>query len=213
MVRVATDSALHAMPPRVICLVLLNAWLKSFCLSGCWSHWPTVIAVRVLGNRELVQSLISNGDTVSLEIMRANDQLRKAKAHGKTFLGLREGPVLFRPTYKLEVGSDRYSSSNKKVRVPAWTDRILYRCNKISRHGHHRIGTDFDSPGGPNNGPDGFGDHPAEFDSEMALLTYKSLEELKQSDHRPVVAVFAGPKLAGRQDKVCWVCASNGWCL
>jgi len=122
-------------------------------------------------------------------------QLHKAKTDGDTFVGLREGPVMFRPTYKLEIGSYNYSSSNKKVRVPAWTDRILYRCNRPSAR---RLKSK--TPGAENNGI-GF-EHPPEFDEEMTLLTYKSIEELQQSDHRPVVAVFAGPALAPGRRKV-----------
>ncbi|KAK4390640.1 Type IV inositol polyphosphate 5-phosphatase 11 [Sesamum angolense] len=32
----------------------------------------------------------------------------------------------FKPTYKYDVGSSEYDTS-EKVRVPAWTDRILYK--------------------------------------------------------------------------------------
>jgi len=37
-----------------------------------------------------------------------------------------EGPLLFRPTYRYDVGTDNYDTS-EKMRIPAWTDRILYR--------------------------------------------------------------------------------------
>ena len=45
-----------------------------------------------------------------------------------------EGPLHFRPTYKFDKNSDDYDTSAKH-RVPAWTDRILYKAVR-SRHTH-----------------------------------------------------------------------------
>lgn len=46
------------------------------------------------------------------------------------FTGYSEGPLLFRPTYKYDYGSDNYDSS-EKMRIPAWTDRILFKGNAL----------------------------------------------------------------------------------
>ncbi|KAG6842013.1 hypothetical protein C0991_003539 [Blastosporella zonata] len=45
---------------------------------------------------------------------------------GAAFPGYLEGPILFRPTYRYDLGTDNYDTSEKQ-RIPAWTDRILYR--------------------------------------------------------------------------------------
>ena len=35
-----------------------------------------------------------------------------------------EGPLLFRPTYRYDLGTDTYDTS-EKMRIPAWTGRSL----------------------------------------------------------------------------------------
>jgi hypothetical protein len=42
-----------------------------------------------------------------------------------------EAPLNFRPTYKLDIGTDMYDTGSKK-RIPAWTDRILYVPNGLN---------------------------------------------------------------------------------
>ena len=121
-------------------------------------------------------------------------------SNNRVFTGLKEGPVNFRPTYKLEVGTNEYSASSKKVRVPSWTDRILFRCNVTPQQ----------TPNSNLNLEEGrstrvlLPDPDGEVDDgeQLQVLTYKSMEDLKQSDHRPVVAIFAGPRLAGRNSAV-----------
>ncbi len=84
---------------------------------------------------------------------------------GAVFIGYDEGPVIFNPTYRYNLGTDTYDTS-EKMRIPAWTgehysmtgltsesrmfvvDRILYR------------GTDLD-------------------------LSVYSKADLRSSDHRP----------------------------
>ncbi len=39
------------------------------------------------------------------------------------FEGYQEGPLLFRPTYKYDLGTDNYDTS-EKMRVPAWTGMV-----------------------------------------------------------------------------------------
>ncbi|EEP79142.1 conserved hypothetical protein [Uncinocarpus reesii 1704] len=56
------------------------------------------------------------------------DQLlaSKRKNPGFRLRAFNEAPITFAPTYKYDVGTDNYDSSEKK-RSPAWCDRLLYR--------------------------------------------------------------------------------------
>jgi hypothetical protein len=56
------------------------------------------------------------------------DQLLASKRKNPWFKlrSFQELPITFAPTYKYDVGTDNYDTSEKK-RAPAWCDRILYR--------------------------------------------------------------------------------------
>ncbi|KAL4995428.1 Endonuclease/exonuclease/phosphatase [Aspergillus recurvatus] len=56
------------------------------------------------------------------------DQLlaSRRKNPGFRLRAFQEAPITFAPTYKYDVGTDEYDSSDKK-RSPAWCDRVLYR--------------------------------------------------------------------------------------
>lgn len=45
---------------------------------------------------------------------------------GRVFFGYQEGDITFLPTYKYDVGTDIYDTSEKQ-RIPSWTDRILFK--------------------------------------------------------------------------------------
>ncbi|KAG5728501.1 Inositol-1,4,5-trisphosphate 5-phosphatase 1 [Termitomyces sp. T112] len=61
-----------------------------------------------------------------LDALLVADQLKQMMDEGTAFSGYTEGPILFRPTYRYDLGTDVYDTS-EKLRIPAWTDRILYR--------------------------------------------------------------------------------------
>ncbi|KAL1887005.1 hypothetical protein Cpir12675_006758 [Ceratocystis pirilliformis] len=79
-------------------------------------------------------------DTVVMAVKNNNlgkllerDQLLVAKRRNPSFKlrAFHEMPIEFAPTYKYDVGTDNYDTSEKK-RSPAWCDRLLHR-------GHGRI--------------------------------------------------------------------------
>ncbi|KAG8363008.1 hypothetical protein BUALT_BualtUnG0014500 [Buddleja alternifolia] len=58
--------------------------------------------------------------------LASKDQLLQEAERGQVFNGYCEGTLAFKPTYKYNIGTSDYDTSYK-VRVPAWTDRILYK--------------------------------------------------------------------------------------
>ncbi|KAJ2000186.1 Inositol-1,4,5-trisphosphate 5-phosphatase 1 [Coemansia thaxteri] len=58
------------------------------------------------------------------------DQLSMQVASGKVFRGYSEAEIHFSPTYKYDDGTSNYDTS-EKMRVPSWTDRILYSGNNV----------------------------------------------------------------------------------
>jgi hypothetical protein len=63
--------------------------------------------------------------SMRLSLLR-HDQLRSSMAERRAFVGLTEGRITFMPTFKYDKGSSEYDTSHKQ-RIPAWTDRVLYK--------------------------------------------------------------------------------------
>ncbi|XP_051840922.1 synaptojanin-1 isoform X4 [Antechinus flavipes] len=111
----------------------------------------------------------------------AGDQLINQKNSGQIFRGFLEGKITFAPTYKYDLFSDDYDTS-EKCRTPAWTDRILWRRRKWP---FDRSAEDLDLLN-------------ASFQDESKVLytwnpgtlLHYGRAELKTSDHRPVVALI-----------------------
>lgn len=95
-----------------------------------------------------------------LDKILEHDQLKQQQAQGNVFSDFLEGEITFPPTYKYDLFSDDYDTS-EKCRAPAWTDRVLWRRRKS---------------------------HP-DTDKSGKLVHY-GRSELKQSDHRPVIAII-----------------------
>ncbi|KAI9287437.1 SacI homology domain-containing protein [Umbelopsis sp. AD052] len=94
---------------------------------GIESHdnivWVSDLNYRISMSNEEVRSCIDHDD---LQTLADADQLLQQISENKTFPGYREGTITFQPTYKYDLGTDIYDTSEKQ-RVPAWTDRILFK--------------------------------------------------------------------------------------
>ncbi|KAF9418226.1 inositol polyphosphate 5-phosphatase [Podila epigama] len=81
-----------------------------------------------------IRSLVSQGNY--FEIYRC-DQLRRSIDYGEAFEGYKEGIIAFAPSYRYDIGTDNYDTS-EKYRAPAWTDRILYKGEGIYQTSYER---------------------------------------------------------------------------
>jgi phosphatidylinositol-bisphosphatase len=65
-----------------------------------------------------------------LQFLSDRDQLNVERKEGRVFKDFEEGDVTnFKPTYKYQPGTDLYEQRpEKKLRAPAWCDRVLWRC-------------------------------------------------------------------------------------
>ncbi|CAM4730006.1 unnamed protein product [Leuciscus chuanchicus] len=109
------------------------------------------------------------------------DQLVEQKNAGQVFKGFIEGKLDFAPTYKYDLFSEDYDTS-EKCRTPAWTDRVLWKRRKwnFDRTAEE---LELNVVGAPVSEEDQYPWSPGE-------LKYYGRAELKTSDHRPVVAII-----------------------
>ena len=91
-------------------------------------------------------------------------QLKQVMDEGVAFSEYTEGPLLFKPTYKYDLGTDNYDST-EKARIPAWTGE----CTR----GHLSIVNSKPLP------------DRILFKGDALDLSVYSRAELKGSDHRP----------------------------
>ncbi|XP_053448746.1 synaptojanin-2 isoform X4 [Nycticebus coucang] len=108
------------------------------------------------------------------------DQLQLQKSSGKIFKDFHEGSINFGPTYKYDVGSAAYDTSDK-CRTPAWTDRVLWWRKKhpFDKTAGELDLLDSDLDVGPK----------VRHSWSPGALRYYGRAELQASDHRPVLAI------------------------
>ncbi|KAI5237129.1 hypothetical protein E4T42_09247 [Aureobasidium subglaciale] len=89
--------------------------------------WLGDFNYRIGMSNEKTRQLVKMGD---LEKLYENDQLNLQMVHGKTFPYYNEALITFLPTYKYDVGTDDYDTSDK-ARIPAWCDRVLTKGHNL----------------------------------------------------------------------------------
>jgi hypothetical protein len=78
---------------------------------------------RIDQRRDAVVSSVHQNTFLNLLV---HDQLVKEMKTNVRLRHFAEGPITFPPTYKYDLHSDEYDTSEKR-RIPAWCDRVLWR--------------------------------------------------------------------------------------
>ncbi|XP_066555917.1 synaptojanin-1 isoform X2 [Amia ocellicauda] len=115
------------------------------------------------------------------EALTAGDQLVNQKSAGQIFKGFAEGDIDFPPTYKYDLFSDDYDTS-EKCRTPAWTDRVLWKRRKWP---FDKSAEDMSLVNATLNE-----EEKLKYTWTPGTLLYYGRAELKTSDHRPVVSII-----------------------
>lgn len=100
------------------------------------------------------------------DLLLEKDQLTCQQKDGNVFRNYLEGRINFAPTYKYDVNSDDYDTSEKS-RIPAWTDRVLFRKLQPTRL-----------------------DEKEANKLDYGEIVFYGRAELKTSDHRPVIGEY-----------------------
>ena len=126
-------------------------------LSHDYIFWCGDFNYRINMCREDVLTCVKNND---FETLLSADQLKIEHGNKTVFEDFHEGDIDFAPTYKYDLFSEDYDSS-EKCRVPAWTDRVLWRRRHLAKDPI------------PNWSP--------------GTVKFYGRAELKQSDHRYIL--------------------------
>lgn len=105
-------------------------------------------------------------EEMSIIPLQEKDQLLCAMKLEHVFSKYEEASIDFRPTYKFDLFTDTYDTSDK-ARTPSWTDRILYRAKKKE-----------------------FVQNDETKSKTIQTLRYSSADKIRFSDHRPVSGLY-----------------------
>ena len=84
---------------------------------------------RIDHRREMVISSVQQNTFQNLLV---HDQLTREMKTNIRLRSFMEGPITFPPTYKYDLHSTEYDTSEKR-RIPAWCDRVLWRARDPER--------------------------------------------------------------------------------
>ena len=90
--------------------------------------WCGDLNYRIDGDRAAIEAAIA---ARQFDRLKESDQLQQQRSLRKVFSRFSEGAIAFAPTYKFDHDSDVYDTSSKR-RIPAWTDRVLYKAHDAS---------------------------------------------------------------------------------
>ncbi|KAL1623586.1 Inositol-1,4,5-trisphosphate 5-phosphatase 1 [Neofusicoccum ribis] len=116
--------------------------------------WLGDFNYRIGLNNEKVRKLVEVGD---FETLYENDQLNLQMVAGLTFPFYSEARITFPPTYKYDLGTDTYDTS-EKARIPAWCDRILRKGDNLRQINY-------------NTAPLKFSDHRPVYATFLCIVT------------------------------------------
>ncbi|XP_013914868.1 PREDICTED: LOW QUALITY PROTEIN: inositol polyphosphate 5-phosphatase K [Thamnophis sirtalis] len=122
--------------------------------------------------------------------LRPGPRLNMAKKKLFFLQEFSEGPLKFKPTYKFDLHSDEYDTSEKK-RKPAWTDRILWRVKCL-----------------PCSKPK---EVPREGGVSLSLGSYTSHMDYDISDHKPVTGTFELKVQPLQEEPLVVLCPVGTW--
>ncbi|KAI9007470.1 Endonuclease/exonuclease/phosphatase [Phycomyces nitens] len=91
--------------------------------------WSGDLNYRINMSREKVVEHLGNPNKLAgWDTLQAQDQLTQQRQRNPVFplYSFIEPPLMFDPTYKYDIGTQNFDSSEKK-RTPAWCDRVLVR--------------------------------------------------------------------------------------
>jgi Phosphatidylinositol 5-phosphate phosphatase len=96
----------------------------------------TMQILKELNSSACIQNNRHEAKSIRMSLLR-HDQLLRTISEGRAFIGMSEGEITFPPTFKFDKGTHAYDT--QKLRVPAWTDRILFRPKGVRVHEYKSV--------------------------------------------------------------------------
>jgi hypothetical protein len=181
------------------------------------AFWFGDLNYRINGNRAMMDALLAPADARartsaewrgeaahwahSRAVLLANDQLRAQMASGAAFGEFCEGAIHFRPTYKYDKKQNERYDLSAKLRIPAYTDRVLWRPppsdtwpagEPVPVLGARAHALEAEEAAGATRPLQGaaLARRQQAADADVRLVRYTDVPAFSTSDHKPVVAEF-----------------------